>query len=229
METNETTGLDTSNPSTSEGSGNKIYTVKVDGEEQKVSLDELQNGYQRQADYTRKTQELGRERERLAQGEAIVQALESDPQGAITALGDAFGIGMGNGNVGTEDPYEELDPEETRLRRMESSIEEQNKALRQQNLQKELNGLRDKYGTDIDENALFSHALKNDIGNLDAAFTHMNYGSMADQARNSEIVDEKRAANVVSPTGGTTSGSVDRAAGAITSVRDAYMAAIKQP
>lgn len=32
---------------------------------QEVTLDELQNGYQRQSDYTRKTQELAREREML--------------------------------------------------------------------------------------------------------------------------------------------------------------------
>ena len=44
------------------------YLVKIDGEEHRVSLEELQNGYQRQADYTRKTQELASERERLAQG-----------------------------------------------------------------------------------------------------------------------------------------------------------------
>ena len=30
------------------------YSVKVDGEEFEVSLDELRNGYQRQSDYTRK-------------------------------------------------------------------------------------------------------------------------------------------------------------------------------
>ena len=36
------------------------YTVKIDGEEQQVTLEELQQGYQRQADYTRKTQEIGR-------------------------------------------------------------------------------------------------------------------------------------------------------------------------
>ena len=41
------------------------YAVKVDGEEQQVSLSELQNGYQRQADYTRKTQEIAEERQRL--------------------------------------------------------------------------------------------------------------------------------------------------------------------
>jgi hypothetical protein len=62
--------------------------VKIDGVNSGFHWNELQNGYQRQADYTRKTQELASERERLAQGEAIVQALEADPEGAVTALAD---------------------------------------------------------------------------------------------------------------------------------------------
>ena len=38
------------------------YTIKVDGEEHEVTLDELRNGYQRQADYTRKSQSLAEQR-----------------------------------------------------------------------------------------------------------------------------------------------------------------------
>jgi len=68
------------------------YTVKVDGEESQVSLSELQDGYQRQADYTRKTQELAEERQRLQQAEAIASALETDPAGTIAALSSAFGV-----------------------------------------------------------------------------------------------------------------------------------------
>jgi hypothetical protein len=41
------------------------FKVKVDGEELEVSLDELLAGYQRQSDYTRKTQALAKEREQL--------------------------------------------------------------------------------------------------------------------------------------------------------------------
>ena len=55
------------------------YAVKIGGEEHQVSLTELQNGYQRQADYTRKTQEIAEERQRLQQAEAIASALETDP------------------------------------------------------------------------------------------------------------------------------------------------------
>ena len=96
MDENTALGLDTSNPSTLSEESGPTHTVTVDGEQMDVSQTELINGYQRQADYTRKTQELATERERLAQGEAIVQALESDPESAVSALADAFGIRMGN-------------------------------------------------------------------------------------------------------------------------------------
>jgi len=39
-----------------------VYTVKVDGEEIEVPIDELLNGYSRTQDYTRKTQKLAEER-----------------------------------------------------------------------------------------------------------------------------------------------------------------------
>jgi len=203
------------------------YTVKIDGREEQVTLNELQNGYQRQADYTRKTQELASERERLAQGEAIVQALESDPEGAITALAGAFGVGGGNQQtMPDQTEYEDLDPEEFRLRRIESSIEEQNRALRQQNLQKEVNTLRDKYdGIDFDEKALYAHALKNKINNLDAAFTHMNWDQMQTVAKDAEIVGEKRAAQIVDGTPGSSEGNVERAVRAVDSIRDAFVLA----
>lgn len=43
------------------------YKVKVDGKEQEVSLEELTKGYMRQADYTRKTQELAERRKQVQQ------------------------------------------------------------------------------------------------------------------------------------------------------------------
>jgi len=43
----------------------QLYTIKVDGEETQVTLEELQNGYSRQRDYTRKTQELAQQRKAI--------------------------------------------------------------------------------------------------------------------------------------------------------------------
>lgn len=46
------------------------FIVKVDGEEMEVSLDELTSGYQMQADYTRKTQELAEHRKEVESAKA---------------------------------------------------------------------------------------------------------------------------------------------------------------
>lgn len=46
-----------------------VYTVKVDGKNVEVTLEELQKGYSREADYTRKTQQVSEER-RAFQAEA---------------------------------------------------------------------------------------------------------------------------------------------------------------
>lgn len=59
------------------------YYIKVDGEEQEVTLDELRNGYQRQADYTRKSQALAEQRKAY---EANLQAITSEREQYSQAL-----------------------------------------------------------------------------------------------------------------------------------------------
>ena len=205
----------------------EVHTVKVDGVEQQVSLDELRNGYQRQADYTRKTQELAAERERLAKGEAIVQALEADPEGAINALGNAFGVTLDNQTE--EQILEDLDPEEVRLRRLESAIEEQNRAQRQQNMQREIAQISEEYGVEIDQQKLFTHAIKNNINNLRAAYKDMTYDELLGSKQETEtIVQDKRNAQVVDSSVGTPAGNIDKAVTAVSSIRDAYELALQE-
>jgi hypothetical protein len=48
----------------------QTFTVKVDGQEVEVTQDELINGYSRQQDYTRKTQELSQKRKTIEQQQA---------------------------------------------------------------------------------------------------------------------------------------------------------------
>jgi hypothetical protein len=55
------------------------HDVTVDGEKRFVSYDELRNGYQRQADYTRKTMELAKERGDLAPFAQMVAHAKKDP------------------------------------------------------------------------------------------------------------------------------------------------------
>ena len=48
----------------------QTFTVKVDGQEVEVTQEELVNGYSRQQDYTRKTQELSQQRKTIEQQQA---------------------------------------------------------------------------------------------------------------------------------------------------------------
>ncbi len=69
----------------------EVYSVKVDGEEMEVSLDELVNGYSRQSDYTRKTQELASQRDQMAQIQqqwaTEISEAQAERQQYIEALG----------------------------------------------------------------------------------------------------------------------------------------------
>ena len=214
----ESTKVDTPESSvevSEEPSGN-TYAVKVDGENQEVSLEELRDGYQRQSDYTRKTQELASERKRLQQAEAIVSSLEADPDGTLTALADAFGVQVGSSNTGGDDSYDtwgdtEPDPTEQRIANLETQIAQQNRLQRRQQTEKQVEGLKDQYG-DFDAQELYQHALTHKIGNLEAALTHMRYGDVAEKAskleKEQERTDAKRDATVVEPTGSKQTGAV---------------------
>lgn len=73
-EEDETTEESTEDSSTEE---QPKYKVKVDGVEEEKTLDELINGYQRQKDYTTKTQEVaGQRRELDTEREALAQQKE---------------------------------------------------------------------------------------------------------------------------------------------------------
>jgi len=56
------------------------YTIKVDGEELEVGIDERKNGYQRQADYTRKSQALAEQRKETEAIQSERMQLEQERQ-----------------------------------------------------------------------------------------------------------------------------------------------------
>ena len=214
MDTPEPASADTPVVSTEAATEPADHTVKVDGVEQQVSLSELRDGYQRQSDYTRKTQELASERERLQQAEAIVSALESDPTGTLTALGQAFGVD--NRPSQPQQPsydewQDEPDPTSQRLQSLEAQVAAQARTHRQQALDKEVHGLKNRFG-DFDEKALFQHALTNRIPNLEAAFAHMRFGEVAATAEKLQqeqaITEGKRSGVPVAGGKSTQSGAV---------------------
>lgn len=62
----------------------EVFTVKVDGKEIEVTLDELQKGYSRTQDYTRKTQQLAEARKAA---EAELQAIRAEREQYAQLLG----------------------------------------------------------------------------------------------------------------------------------------------
>jgi hypothetical protein len=203
------------------------YTIKVDGVEEQVSLKELRDGYQRQSDYTRKTQELASERQRLEQAEAIVSSLESNPEQTLKALGDAFGI---SSSSDTDDEtldsvWESDSATSKRITELEGRVKGYDQLHKRQALEKQVFALKEKYGA-FDEKELFQHALRNKIGNLEAAITHMRYGAIASKAEKLEQeqsrLEAKRDASVVEPSGSKQAGSSRKTTLEPTSIREAF-------
>lgn len=231
IETTEPVEADNSGLSSEASSEEPVYTVKVDGDEQEVTLSELQNGYQRQADYTRKTQQVAAEKERLQQAEAIVSALENDPEGTLTTLAQTFGISMGSAK-NEDSGWDDVDPSEKKLAELERKIEVQERAARVQLVDKEVDRLRDRYG-DFDKQDLLHHAVTNKITNLDAAYAHWQFNDVklaADKLRqDKEITEKKRDAAVVTTGGSTQAGThAEIPSEKVFSIRDAFALAKKQ-
>lgn len=59
-----------------------------------LTTQELINGYMRQSDYTRKTQELAEERDRLRSAETLYNAIQENPVETIRMLAQRFNMGQ---------------------------------------------------------------------------------------------------------------------------------------
>lgn len=127
----------------------KYVKLQLDGEELEVPLKEAVSGYQRQADYTRKTQQLAEERKNVQFAQAIQQALDNDPSATIELLKNHYGLDQ-------QEVFEEddiwADPMEKQYKQLErrlASFEEQ-QAMNE--LERTIGGLQQKYGDDFDAN-----------------------------------------------------------------------------
>ena len=211
----------------------EMYTIKVDGVEEQVTLEELQNGYQRHSDYTRKTQEVAAERERLRQAEQIVSALESNPEETLKTLAQSFELELG-GQPSSSDEYsnwDDEDPTQQKIAALERRLEQSEAKQRQEAIERQVSELQEAYG-DFDSRELMNHALKHKIPNLEAAYTHWRFNevkSTADKlSKEQEIVTKKREAAVVEPGGSTQTGTDTKAPTIPTSIREAFAQAKEQ-
>ena len=211
--------------------GDKYVSVTVAGEEVRVPLKEALSGYQRQADYTRKTQELSEQRRQVQFGAALQEALQNDPQGTLALLSQHYGTAQTPSEE--EDLY--ADPVEKQYKQLEQRVQAFEKAKAMDELEKTVQNLQNRYGSDFDANEVISKALILGSSDLEAVYKTIAFDKVYEDARavralrekkeqeHAQVAQAKRQASVVS--GGASSSSADVSAKPITSLRDAFEAA----
>lgn len=183
----------------------QLAQVLVDGEPQLVPLAELRDGYQRQADYTRKTQALAEERAAHERAVQLYQALDADPAGTLKLLQTAFAEELAPEVPDPEDEF--LTDEQKQIKALEakvnSFVQEQEMSHVAQQLDNELNGLVSQYGLDeVGKQALIDFAVGRDYDNFTDAFARMQLeGAIAKNETAAQVQarqEAARAAQVVS-------------------------------
>lgn len=213
--------------------------VKIDGEELRVPLSEAIAGYQRQADYTRKTQELAEQKQSLQYAATLQAALENDPKATIDLLSRHYGITTAEARQMVDDMGfndEDLDPVERRMRELDSRIAQFEEYQSQQQIEREINRLKATYD-DFDANEVVQAALRSGTADLEAVYKQIAFDKFMKQrelerqaaevakTREQQVLESKRQAAVVeggsSATANTTTDSIEP----ITSLADAWIAA----
>lgn len=209
----------------------KYVKLQVDGEEVTVPVKEALAGYQRQADYTRKTQELSEQRKQLQFAAALTEALQQDPAATLQLLSQQYGIGQAQ----SDDDDVWADPAEQQFKQLEQRIAafEQEKAM--QELNRTIDSLQSKYGDSFDADEVVAKALAIGSTDLEAVFKQIAFDKVYSKASQAEkkLMDEqsrvnaKRQAAVIS--GGTSSKpTAPPATAKPSSVFEAFEAAKKQ-
>lgn len=218
----------------------KYVKVKVDGEEVSVPFNEAIQGYQRQADYTRKTQELSTQREQLQFASTLQQALENDPQGTLDLLSRHYGVAEAQRMVAEAQPETPQfdDPLEQRIYEMDQRIQQYEQERANDQLQKEIVRLQSTY-EDFDPQEVVSTALRLNTTDLEGTYKQIAFDRVRAQLQaqqqvqevsaqeQSAIVDAKRDANFVSG-GASANAPTDQPAGKVSSVAEAWAAAKQQ-
>jgi hypothetical protein len=222
-----------------DGVGDKYVKVKVDGTELDVPLKEALSGYQRQADYTRKTQELASQRENLQRAATIAEALERDPLATLDVLGRYYGANQpfANQQAVPQEP-EFTDPLERQVWELNQKIASFEQLQAQQELEREVSRLQSQY-PDFNPVEVISTALQAGTDNLEAVYKQMAYDKLVREVQtyrqasqvitdqNKSVEEAKRQAAFVAG-GASANGAGTEPVGRISSVQDAWLAAKRQ-
>lgn len=208
---------------------------ELDGEP--ITLDEARNGYLRQRDYTRKTQELAEQRRQLRNAEVLQAALNRDPQATLKALAEAYGVQTAGSKVADvsqdsvgwgDDETQAADP---RVDDLLQWREQQEVAAAQAQIRNELAQLSSQYG-EFDTSEVLRFAVDNGFPDVVSAFKAWRFdevqSELSRRLEDQKRLQAKREAQVVSPQGSRTAAAVSAAPEGGLSIRDAWLAAKKE-
>lgn len=188
-------------------------SFELPGIDEAVSLEELKNGYLRQADYTRKTQEVARDKELNAKALEMYQALVSNPKGFAHQLAVAAGfIEQGDQPIKVVDlpftPQEEVDAEIER--RVEAALAEHPDVVAAQDIvterwiESEFAAIEEEIGRTLGPKSremVLRRAVEKETDDLRMVFNDL----MALQTKQSRAKDQLKKSAPVKPTGSPTS------------------------
>lgn len=207
--------------------------VTVQGEESEVTLEELRRGYQRQQDYTKKTQEISALRTQLGQAEALMTAFQTNPQGTLRQLADHLGMSVAEAQQHVDDAadfLEDVDPVVERLERIEGIFQSQQQAEISAQIETEFSTLEAQFG-EIDRAELASHAMRYG-GTVTDAYKVLNFDKFAarasKQAQDDSVVGAKRQAQIVETGGKHRTAAVGNAPRGEMSLRESIAAAVRE-
>ena len=179
----------------------KVVKLQVDGQEVVVPVKEALAGYQRQADYTRKTQELSEQRKQMEYAQALQEALQNDPQKTLQLLQQQYGV---QPEAEEEDWLQ--DPNEKRLKEFEKRLLSFETQKAQDELTRTIDSLQSKYGDDFNADEVVAKALATGATDLEALFKQVAFDKVYSKAseankklaKEQERLEAKRGAGIVS-------------------------------
>lgn len=212
--------------------GEKYVKLQVDGQEVAVPISEALAGYQRQADYTRKTQELSEQRKQLQFAATLQEALQKDPENTLRLLQNQYGVNL-NPQIVEEDEY--LTDEERQVKELNNRLAalEQDRAM--DALMRTIETLQGKYGDEFDADEVVFRASQLGTTDLEAVFKQITFDKVYNEkseaskklAEEQERLNAKRGASIVSSSTSVKSGSAASSAPP-KSVFEAYEQAKRQ-
>jgi hypothetical protein len=212
--------------------------IKLDGEDLEVPLSEALAGYQRQADYTRKTQELAQQKEQFQFATALQSALDNDPAATIDLLSKHYGISRQavSEMIADGEDFDSLDPTEQKYRELDKRLASFEDYQSKQEIEREVQRLKSKY-EDFNINEVVTSALRLNSTDLEGTYKQIAFDKMmakaelerqareVQQQKENFLLESKRQASVVSGGSSATASTTSESFEPITSVAEAWAAA----